>query len=126
MMHKQRAAIAISSIAGMLGSFLPWASGLFGDAVFPEEVERIRRTTFVLFALALLPTLTGDRQLVLSRGRRVSLVVLAVLFALIGLSTIKMASRVGHPGIGSLLVLAAGVAIGICAFAFKTDRKAAV
>src|ERR1041384_5512802 len=82
MVHGQRVVVVIAAGAGMLGTFLPWASvgvlsiaGTGGDGWI----------TLVMFGIAMAVACAGDRTAFLSEGLSGVLVAVAGLAALVGL-----------------------------------------
>lgn len=116
-MHKQRMAIASGAVAGMLGSFLPWAhlpfiGGAKSGTDFPQGWINL-----IFFTVILLLTQGGDRRHILDGGRRKAAVAFAALATLLGVLNLSSISSYGYGiGIGLYLVGAAGFAICVLAF----------
>jgi hypothetical protein len=119
-MHKQRTVIAVSSIAGILASLLPWTSGLLGDVI--SSGAKIHQ--FGVSAIILALSLKGNRQQVLPRSERLSVLVLATYLGYLAVRTISLASDqlMVEPAIGVYMALIADLALGIAAIAFTEPQ----
>jgi len=125
MMHKQRIAIASGAVAGMFGTFLPWAhlpitgAAISGTAFGPYEGV-IGWLTLVLFTIILLLILRGDRRQILRGGKSLAAAYCAALAVLVGgMKTREVVSMRYGIGIGLYIMLAAGFAICVFVFLFK-------
>ncbi len=111
--HKQRLVTAICAGAGMLATFLPWATmPMFGSVSGTAGDGWI---TLALFVPALVLALMGDKTQPLLGAKRYGAVIPSGLSALLGLWKMIQLSPLS-PGIGLLLLVASGGSMCVCAW----------
>lgn len=125
-MHKHRLGILIASGAGMLGTFLPWATVPFLGSISGTKGDGW--ITFVLFGIALGLTLIGDKKTILTGGPFVLALILGAAAGLFGLwkiidfhSSIGEASALVSLGIGLYLIVLAGLVVVILGLSLKKE-----
>lgn len=107
-MHSQRVVVVSASGAGMLATFLPWASfgfmsvaGTQGDGWF----------SFGFFVIAMAVALTGDRACSMSTGRLFTIELVALLAAILGVDKVSIFYYAHLVTIGPGLYLVIGAAL---------------
>jgi hypothetical protein len=125
-MHKQKSIILAACGAGMIATFLPWASVL-GMTVNGTKGDGL--ISIVLFAIALLLTMIGDRSKALGGGSYWGVVVCGVAALALGIyEIINIKSKLkgfGTLGIGVYVLAAAAAVVVLAAFLIKDDKPAA-
>jgi uncharacterized membrane protein YuzA (DUF378 family) len=127
-MHKQRIAVMVAALLGIIATFLPWAT-VAGVTITGSQVTYI---TLGLCAIALILALLGDRSQPVASGMRIGIAVLGLLTGAYGAYQImdmnkavdRMAGMEGGAeiasgaavGIGLYLVIAAGFLLLILPF----------
>jgi hypothetical protein len=139
--HKQRLGVLIAAAAGIVATFLPWihapiigsVSGTQGDGWI----------TLILFLPAVILCLSGDSTKPIKGGKRLGTVIPSLIASLIGaykiadFKSIKSSMNEGmedNPfaemfastvqiGIGLYLLIAAGVAVAVLAWALDKKHK---
>lgn len=122
-MHKQKSIIAAACGAGMIATFLPWASVL-GMTVNGTKGDGL--ISIVLFAIALLLTMIGDRTQALGGGSYWGVVVCGAAALALGIyEIIDIKSKLkgfGTLGIGVYILAAAAAVVVLTAFLVKDDK----
>lgn len=123
-MEKKRMFILVVAVAGMIGTFLPWASA-FGFSVSGTEGDGW--ITLGLFAIGgAIVLFAGNRAEALSKGKLAGVWITAALAALIALHKIFTKDPIITIGIGLYLIAIAGIAQILLAFFFKGGEAAEV
>jgi hypothetical protein len=128
-MHKQRIAVMVAALLGIIATFLPWATIPLVGTIAGSEVTFL---TLGLCAVALILALLGDRSQPVASGMRIGIAVLGLLTGAYGAYQImdmnkavdRMAGMEGGAeiasgaavGIGLYLVIAAGFLLLILPF----------
>jgi hypothetical protein len=126
-MHKQKSIILAACGAGMIATFLPWASvmGISVDGTKGGDGF----ISIVLFAIALLLTMMGDRSKALGGGLYWGVVVCGAAALALGIFEISdINSKLkgfGQLGIGLYVLAAAAAVVVLAAFLVKDDKPAA-
>ena len=134
-MHKQRVAIIIVSVIGMLATFLPWVNAMnaMGNISVDgthEGVARVGWFTLLLFGITVTLVLSGDKQKAISRGNAFygAIVPSAIATFVGGVHIMWILDNLAigeHLGIGMYLVVLAGIAVLVVAITLreKTNGK---
>lgn len=135
-MHKQRIAVLSAAAGGMLGTFLPWVHAPIVGAVYGTTGLGDGWITLALFAGTLILSLLGHKQESLAGGSLWGVVIPSGIASLSGIlnivninSSLSDAATGGlfgtalsqsvQIGVGLYLIVVAGIAVGILAFALK-------
>jgi hypothetical protein len=130
-MHKQRVAIIIASVIGIVATFLPWVKAMnaMGNISIDgthEGVGRVGWFTLLLFGITVIIVLIGDKQKAISRGHAFyGAIVPSIIAALVGgIHIMQMLDdlAIGEQlGIGIYLVVFAGIAVLVVAIMFRDN-----
>lgn len=124
-MHKQRLSILILSIVGIIGSFLPWIITPFLTVSGTDGGDGW--LCLGLYALPLIFTFLGNRNLALKNGLLITIIILALLGSATGYyDYTKMQDIPGNfasAGMGLYMVIASGVLIAISSIVFKGKKE---
>lgn len=130
-MHKQRVAIIITSVIGMLATFLPWVKAMndMGNIAVNgthEVVGRVGWFTLLLFGITLIMVLIGDKRKAISRGNAFyGVIVPSTIAALVGgVHIMQMLDDLAigeHLGTGMYLVVLAGIAVLVVAITLRDN-----
>lgn len=130
-MHKQRGAIIIASVIGMVATFLPWVKAMndMGNISVNgthEAVGRVGWLTLLLFGITVIMVLIGDKQKAISRGNEFyrAIVPSAIAAFVGGFHVTQMLDNlaVGEQlGIGIYLLVLAGIAVLVVAITLRDN-----
>jgi hypothetical protein len=138
-MHQQRLAIVIAAAVGMLGTFLPWVSVPFLGSISGARGDGW--ISFVLFLVALLMALLGNKQSIMKGIQFVVAIVFGALAAALGVwKILDINSAMGETtaenplsqslgsivsiGIGLYVIVVAGIAIILLGFILQKEKAA--
>ncbi len=126
-MNKQRLGMVIAAAVGMLGTFLPWASIPFFGSV--SGTRGMGWVTLVLFLVALLMALLGDKLSLLTGAKfyvAIAVSVLAAVIAVLQIMDLKSAMSGSGSfgsavsiGFGLYVIILAGLAVPVLGFTLK-------
>ena len=130
-MHKQKIAILITGLIGGIGTFLPWAEVPFLGTINGTEGDGW--ITLGLFAVPLILALTGQSQVSLKGTKLIIASVASFIAAIIGFIDLnditsltggndmisQMMGDMVSVGSGLYVIIIAGIALPILAFALK-------
>ena len=130
-MHKQKIAILITAIIGGIGTFLPWASVPFLGTINGTEGDGW--ITLGLFAVPLILALTGKSEVSLKGTKLIFASIASFIAAIIGFIDLnditsltggddmisQMMGDMVSVGSGLYVIIIAGIALPILAFALK-------
>ena len=119
-MHKQRMALMLAAAAGIVASFLPWAS-VMGISV--NGTAGAGWISLLLFAVIAIMSLLGNRTMALKGGLMIAAIIAAVLVIILGIWQIMDIKKEGggfvEIGFGLYIVVAAGAGCLLLPFVIK-------
>lgn len=124
-MHKQRLAITVAALAGIIATFLPWASVL-GMSV--NGTEGAGWISLAIFAVIVILALLGNRSTALKGGMLIAAIIMAILALALGVYQIMDIQKSGGGyvkiGFGLYILVAAAAACLILPFVIKGGENA--
>lgn len=136
-MNKQRIAILIAAGLGVLSTFMPWVTMPFIGSI--NGMHEVGWTILILFIIPLIISLTGDKKVALKGGLLYAAIIPSIIAGIIGIWKMvelktEFSNEMGdNPftdlfeasvsiGLGLYLVVIAGIALPILAFAIKDNQ----
>lgn len=136
-MTKQRQLLTITSIAGMIGTFLPWLNAPIIGSINGTKGDGW--ISFALFLIALIIVLSGNKEKALSDGKKIGVGVIGLICFIFGIGKIGQLSNIfsqnvsednifynaltAGTSIGFGIYLITGVGVALVAFPFLFPDK---